>query len=453
MSRRPIIHTELPGPRATAVIEASKQFVSSSYTRDYPLVAERGEGCWIIDPDGNEFLDMTSGIAVTATGHCHPEVVQAISDQAGKLVHMSGTDFYYPTQAKLAAALCPRTPTKGGDTRVYFGNSGAESLEAAIKLARWKTGRPNFVSFFYAFHGRTMGALALTGSKYIQKKGFGPMLSGFFHTTYPDPYRMGGDQNAAASALADLDRLFDTTCPPTDVAAIVIEPIQGEGGYIVPPDSFLVELRALCDKHGILLVFDEVQSGMGRTGKLWAYEHTGVLPDIVCSAKGIASGLPLCATFASGEVMQWPPGAHASTFGGNPVACAAALKTLELLDRELMANATDVGAHLIRELVSRTSRHTNVGQIRGRGLMVGVEIVRDRAGKDRAKALRNDIVHECFRRGLLILGCGPNTVRFAPALTLTRSEASTAAELFAAVLDGLTSFDDATVTISRSGKT
>ena len=434
MSRRPILRTTLPGPKASALIAQSESFVSSSYTRDYPLVAASGQGCWITDPDGNEFLDVTSGIAVCSTGHCHPEVVQAICEQARNLVHMSGTDFYYAMQSQLAAALCERVPVKGGEAKVYFCNSGAEAVEAAMKLARWKTRRPGFIAFYNAFHGRTMGALSLTASKVRQKEGFGPFVPGVVHTLYPDSYRMGGAAAATQVAMDALHQRLATTTPVDEIAAIVVEPIQGEGGYLLPPDAFLDELRALCDEHGILLIFDEVQSGMGRTGRLWASEHSGVKPDIVTSAKGIASGMPLGATFASAEVMSWPPGAHASTFGGNPISCAAALKTLELLDGGLIDNARDVGEHLLAELERTVGNHPNVGQIRGRGLMIGVELVKSRTTKERAYELRNQVVRACFDRGLLILGCGQNTIRFAPALTINRDEATLAAELLAETL-------------------
>ncbi len=434
MVRRPVVQHPLPGPKAAALIALSEQHVTTSYTRDYPLVAASGAGCWITDPDGNEFLDLTSGIAVTSTGHCHPEVVEAIKQQADKLLHMSGTDFYYPVQAQLAAKLAEQAPVRGGHPRVYFGNSGTEANEAALKLARWHTRRPYLVSFYNGFHGRTMGALSLTTSKVRQREGFGPLLPGVFHTIYPDPYRMGGDAAATRAAIEHLRGLFATVLPANEVAAIFIEPMQGEGGYITPPDAFLHELRALCDAHGILLVFDEVQTGMGRTGRMWASEHSGVQPDIVTCAKGIASGLPLSAMIASAELMRWPPGAHASTFGGNPIACAAALKTIELLDGGLIQNADAVGAHLRAALTHLVGAHPNVAEVRGRGLWVGVELVKSRETKERAPALRNAVIQACFERGLLLLGCGTNTVRFAPALTLTHDEASVAAEIFADAL-------------------
>jgi 4-aminobutyrate aminotransferase len=435
MSRRPKLHHPLPGPKAQAIIDACEEVVSSSYTRDYPLVAERGEGCWIVDPDGNEFLDVTAGIAVCSTGHAHPEVVGAICEQASKLIHMSGTDFYYAPQTRLAAALSPRVPVKNGPARVHFSNSGAEANEAAMKLARWATGRPNLIAFANSFHGRTYGAMSLTASKVRQREWFGPFVPGVFHTTFPDPYRMGGDEKATSWCLERLEELFLTLVPAEEVAAIFVEPIQGEGGYVIPPDAFLRGLRALCDQHGILLVFDEVQSGMGRTGKLWACEHSGVQPDILTSAKGIASGMPLGATFASREIMSWPPGAHASTFGGNPVSCAAALKTLELLDREYTANAAATGEVLLAELQRVVGDHPRVGDIRGRGLMIGVELVKDKATRERDPDLRNKVVSTCFEHGLLILGCGRNTIRFASALTLSPDETRLAVELFAAALN------------------
>ncbi len=436
MSRRPVLRTELPGPHARALIERSNAVISPSYTRDHPLVAERGEGVWIIDPDGNEFLDMSAGIAVTSTGHCHPRVVAAICEQAGKLVHMSGTDFYYPVQGRLADRLVKMQPVRGERCRVYFGNSGAEANEAALKLARYYTGRKHFVAFLDAFHGRTMGALSLTASKARQREGFGPFLP-VTHTVFPDPYRMG--PNATKIALDHLRELFRTICPPSEVAAIFVEPIQGEGGYIVPPEDFLPELRKLADEHGILLVFDEVQSGMGRTGKMFAYEHFGVQPDIVCLAKGIASGLPLSATLASETIMRWKPGAHASTFGGNPVACAAAHATIDLLEESLIENAAVVGNKLMGMLHDAVGAHPNVGEVRGKGLMVGVELVANRSTKERASELRNAVVMDCFyRSGMVILGAGQNTVRFCPALTLTEHEAATAVELFATSLHALT---------------
>ncbi len=436
MSRRPSLRTELPGPLARALIERSNAAVSPSYTRDHPLVAERAEGVWITDPDGNEFLDMSAGIAVTSTGHCHPRVVAAIQEQAAKLIHMSGTDFFYPVQGRLADRLVRMQPVVGDKCRVYFGNSGTEANEAAMKLARFYTGRKHFVAFLDAFHGRTLGALSLTASKARQREGFGPFLP-VTHGIYPDPYRMGA--NATQMALDHLDNLFRTTCPPEEVAALFVEPVQGEGGYIIPPTDWLASLRALCDKHGILLVFDAVQCGMGRTGKMFAWEHWGVKPDIITLAKGIASGMPLSATIASERLMQWKPGAHASTFGGNPVACAAAHATLDLLEESLIDNSAQVGEQMMGMLRDAVGAHPYVGDIRGKGLMIGVELVMDRASKERAADFRNALVMDCFyRSGMVLLGAGRNTVRFCPGLTLAPEEAQTAVDLFATSLHALT---------------
>lgn len=436
MARYPALRTEVPGPNARAILSSSNGAVSPSYTRDHPLVAERAEGVWITDPDDNVFLDMSAGIAVTSTGHCHPRVVAAITEQAGKLIHMSGTDFYYPVQARLASRLTAMQPVRGDSCRVYFGNSGTEANEAAIKLARWVTRRPNFIAFLDCFHGRTMGALSLTSSKARQREGFGPFLP-VFHTVYPDPYRMGPD--ATEKAFEHLDMLFRTICPPEDCAAIFVEPVQGEGGYIFPPGDFLARLRTVCDQHGILLVFDEVQCGIGRTGKMFAWEHSGVKPDIISLAKGIASGMPLSATLASEDLMRWKPGAHASTFGGNPIACAAAHATLDLLEESLVNNSAVVGARMLEMFKAAIGDHPKVGDIRGQGLMIAIELVEDRATKKRATELRNKLVMDCFfRSGMVILGAGQNSIRFCPALTLTEEEAAVAVELFATSLNALT---------------
>jgi 4-aminobutyrate aminotransferase len=348
---------------------------------------------------------------------------------------MSGTDFFYPVQGRLADRLVRMQPVRGERCRVYFGNSGTEANEAAIKLARYFTGRHHFIAFLDSFHGRTMGALSLTASKVRQREGFAPFLP-VTHTIYPDPYRYGPD--ATRIALDHLATLFRTIVNPTEVAGIFVEPIQGEGGYVVPPDDFLPALRALCDEHGILLIFDEVQSGMGRTGKMWAYEHTGVKPDILSAAKGIASGLPLSATFASEDIMRWKPGAHASTFGGNPVACAAAWATLDLLEESLTENAAVVGKRLQDMLRDELGGHPMVGDIRGRGLMVGIELVKDRTSKERASDLRNDLVMHAFHTyGLIILGAGQNTIRLCPGLVCTEDEAAVAVDLLSRSLRDL----------------
>lgn len=427
----PRLMTPLPGPKAQAIIERDQKVMSPSYTRSYPLVATRGEGAMVEDPDGNRFLDFAAGIAVVATGHCHPKVVKAIQEQAARLIHMSGTDFYYENMVQLAERLAALTPG-GLARRVYFGNSGTEAVEAAIKLARYHTGRGQFVAFVGAFHGRTMGSLALTGSKNVQKKGFFPMMPGAHHVPYAYCYRCAYGKTPDTCAVecvgAIETELFRTTLPPDDVAAIFVEPVQGEGGYIVPPRKFFDELRRLADEYGILLIFDEVQSGMGRTGRMFACEHFGAVPDVMTLAKGIASGLPLGATVARAELMQWPPGAHASTFGGNPVAVAASLVTLELLEQELMENASRVGAHLMSRLRALPARIPTVGDVRGLGLMIGIELVRDQATKERAPALRDQLVQMCFERGLLLLGAGPNSIRLCPPLVVTKDQADFAAD-------------------------
>ncbi|MEX0717759.1 MAG: acetyl ornithine aminotransferase family protein [Planctomycetaceae bacterium] len=448
----PSIRTPLPGPRARALIEADERFTSPSYTRVYPLAVKRGEGAVIEDLDGNLFLDFTAGIAVCATGHCHPRVVAAVREQAGKLLHMSGTDFYYEPQAELArklaeifpAASVPdaqsvrvASPPGSASRRVFFTNSGAEAVEAAFKLARWNTKRKRIIAFYGAFHGRTMGALSLTASKTGQRRGFGPFVPEVTHIDYPDPYRTPD----GADPLATLDhlerQLFARAFPPEEVAAVFVEPIQGEGGYIVPPPEFHRRLKSLCEKHGILYVADEVQTGMGRTGKMFALEHWGVEPDILCLAKGIASGLPLGAIVARGDIMDWPPGSHASTFGGNPLSCVAAIETIRLIEEELMANSAAIGDHLLSELRALAGRHAIIGDVRGKGLMIGVELVRDRETKERATTERNDVVQRCFRKGLLLLGCGENSIRLCPPLVIDRAQADTAIRILDEALSEL----------------
>lgn len=425
----PQITTALPGPRARALIEADGQFVSPSYTRDYPLVIARGEGAIVEDVDGNRFLDCTAGIAVTSTGHSHPDVVAAIVEQAGRFLHMSGTDFYYEPQVRLAERLAALVPIEGA-VRSFFSNSGAEANEAAIKLARYATGRPFILAFLGSFHGRTLGALSLTASKAVQRKGFGPTAPGVFHAPYADCYRcpLGlRPSSCQAECLGVLeDQVLVHLVSPDDVAAVVVEPIQGEGGYLVPPAQFHQRLQALCRQHGILIVADEVQSGMGRTGRMFACEHFGLVPDVVTMAKGIASGMPLGVTSARAEVMAWPPGAHASTFGGNPVSCAAALATIELLTTSLVENAAAVGAHLMAGLTDLAARHPLIGDVRGKGLMIGIELVRDRQTKERATTERHEVVQAAFARGLLVLGAGRNAVRLAPPLVLTTAQADIA---------------------------
>ena len=431
----PKLITPLPGPKAKAIIDRDDQVISPSYTRSYPLVAERGEGAIVEDPDGNRFLDFAAGIAVVATGHCHPKVVKAIQEQAAQLIHMSGTDFYYENMVALAEKLASLAASLGsgrGHRRVYFGNSGTEAIEAALKLARYHSGRGQFIAFVGAFHGRTMGSLALTASKSVQQKGFFPAMPGVHHVPYAYCYRCAygktPDSCAVECVKAIETELFRTTVPAQEVAAIFVEPIQGEGGYVVPPRKFFDELQQLADEHGILIVADEVQSGMGRTGKMFASEHFGLEPDILALAKGIASGLPLGATVARAELMTWKQGAHASTFGGNPVAVAAALATIELLEQELVDNASFIGARLMDKLRDLPKRFKIVGDVRGLGLMIGIELVRDQMTKERAGDLRDKAVHMCFERGLLVLGAGPNTIRLCPPLVITKDQADFAAE-------------------------
>jgi 4-aminobutyrate aminotransferase len=423
----PHIRTPLPGPNAKRLIDIDEQYTSPSYTRVYPLVVERGQGAVIEDVDGNLFLDFTAGIAVTATGHCHPRVVAAIKDQADKLLHMSGTDFYYRPQVELARKLAELAPGSSAK-RVFFCNSGAEAVEAAVKLARFHTGRKHLIAFFGAFHGRTMGALSLTGSKMVQRRGFGPLIPEISHVEFPNCYRCPSYREPCCmDCIRQIEvDLFKKTVSPDDVAAIIVEPIQGEGGYIVPPPDFHQRLKALAERHGILYIVDEIQTGMGRTGKMFAIEHWGVQPDIICLAKGIASGMPLGAIVAGAHIMDWPPGSHASTFGGNPVSCRAALETIALLEEGLMENAAEMGRLMLERLTELKNQHELIGDVRGMGLMIGVELVKDRATKERAVEARDRVIQACFRRGLLLLGCGENTLRFSPPLLITREEVETA---------------------------
>ena len=431
----PDIKTSLPGPKAKAIIEKDAKYVSPSYTRDYPFVIASGSGAVVEDVDGNRFIDCAAGIAVNSTGVSHPDVVKAITEQAGKFIHMSGTDFYYEPQVRLAEELASLVPIDG-DVRSFFGNSGTEATEAALKLARYHTKRQGVIAFFGGFHGRSMGSLALTASKAIQRRGFMPFMAGVYHAPFPDPYRFNGSADACAEASLSFirDQLLMHLVSPDEVASIVFEPIQGEGGYIVPPKAFVQGLRELATEHGIVLVCDEVQSGMGRTGKMFALEHFGVKADVVNIAKGIASGLPLGVTCARAELMAWPPGAHASTFGGNPVSCAAANATIKLLKDSLMANAATVGAHMMDRLRALAEKHQIIGDVRGMGLMIGVEFVKDRKTKVRAADERNAVVQAMFRRGILILGAGKNAVRFAPPLVLSKDQADSVLDAFDASL-------------------
>jgi 4-aminobutyrate aminotransferase len=437
-AKLPHLITPLPGPKAQQIVERDRQVLSPSYTRDYPLVVKRGRGAVIEDVDGNSFLDFAAGIAVVSTGHCHPEVVAAIQKQASELIHMSGTDFYYPNMVELAEKLASIAPGKE-PKRVYFGNSGTEAVEAAIKLAKYHTKRDKLVAFHGAFHGRTMGALSLTASRAVQRKGFGTLLSGVFHMPFPDTYRGTygiRPENASADCLSYLENeLFRRRVDPDEVAGIFIEPVQGEGGYLPAPAEFLQGLEKICHKYGIMLVADEVQSGMGRTGKWWAVDYAGVEPDIICTAKGIASGMPLSAIITKASVMDWTPGAHASTFGGNPVCIAASLATLALIEKSYMANAARMGEFIKRQTADWPERHKIVGEVRGRGLMIGIEFVRDQKTKERAPDLRNRIVQMAFHKGLLVLGSGDTTLRLCPPLMIDEEQA----EFAVRTLDGIIS--------------
>jgi 4-aminobutyrate aminotransferase len=431
--KAPDLKTPLPGPKAAAIIARDAARVSPSYTRDYPFVMAKGEGAVVEDVDGNVFLDCAAGIAVTGTGHSHPDVVKAIVDQAHKYLHMSGTDFYYEPQVAVAEEIAKVAPIDGA-VRSFFSNSGTEANEAAIKLARYYTKRVNIIAFLGSFHGRSLGSLALTSSRSIQRRGFGPMMPGVFHAPYANPYRnpFGASAENCADAAIDYieDQILMHLTSPDEVAAIVVEPIQGEGGYVVPPAAFHQRLRELATKHGIMLIADEVQSGMGRTGRMFACEHFDLKTDIITIAKGIASGLPLGITAARADVMTWPPGSHASTFGGNPVSCAAALATMKVLQGGLIKNAEVVGAHMMDRLNALKERYPLIGDVRGKGLMIGAELVRDRVTKERATTERDRIVQQMFKRGVLILGAGRNAIRFAPPMVLTTAQADAILDVF-----------------------
>lgn len=433
MITRPEIKTALPGPKAAAIIARDAKRISTSYTRDYPFVMAKGEGAVVEDVDGNVFLDCAAGIAVTSTGHAHPAVVKAIVDQAHKYLHMSGTDFYYELQVQLGEVMAGIVPIEG-EVRSFFGNSGTEANEAALKLAKYSTKRMNIIAFLGSFHGRTLGSLAATSSKFIQRRGFGPMAPGMFHAPYANCYRCPvglKPETCQAECLGFVeDQILIHLVSPDEVAGVLVEPIQGEGGYVVPAAQFHQRLRELTSQHGMLLIMDEVQSGMGRTGRMFAAEHFGVKADIVTVAKGVASGLPLSVTAARADVMNWPPGAHASTFGGNPLSCAAALETIALLQNGLMKNAEIVGNHLLDRLRGLMDKYPLIGDVRGKGLMVGVELVRDRQTKERAATERDRIVQAMFKRGVLILGAGRNALRFAPPLVINKEQIDSVVDIF-----------------------
>lgn len=430
----PHIVTALPGPRAAEIIARDEAVLSPSYTRGYPLVIERGEGAVITDVDGNRFLDFNAGIAVLAAGHAHPRLTQAIREQAERFLHYSGTDFYYQNMVELAEKLAALAPI-GGRKRVYFGNSGTEALEAAFKLSRYHfsqgegegRGRDKMIAFFGGFHGRTMGALSLTGSKSVQKKGFGPLVPGVHHIPYGYCYRCAYGKQPETCAVECVKVIEETLIkhilPAEEIAAIVVEPIQGEGGYVVPPVKFFDELQTVARRHGILIIADEVQSGMGRTGKMWASEHFNLEPDMITIAKGIANGMPLSAVVARAGVMTWKPGAHASTYGGNPVAIASSLATIELLEEELIENAQVLGDFMLGRMRDWPRRFPVVGDVRGKGLMLGFELVADQVTKERAPQVRDRIEQLAFERGLLVLGAGQNSIRLCPPLVISRDQA------------------------------
>ena len=429
------ILTELPGPKARALLARDANVVSPSYPRDYPFVMSHGKGAEVWDVDGNRFLDFAAGIAVCSTGHCHPVVVEAIKSAAERFLHIS-SDYWHEGQVRLGERMNELAPMKE-PVMSFFAQSGTESVEGALKLARYVTGRPRFIGFLGGFHGRTMGSLSFTSSKYTQQKGFFPTMPGVTHVPYPNNYRplfAAKDQGQAVLSYIE-DVLFTSNVPPSEVAAILVEPIQGEGGYLVPPDGFLSGLRALCDRHGILLIFDEVQSGIGRTGKMFACQHFDVVPDIMSLAKGLGSGMPIGMVVAKKSIMsKWARGAHGNTYGGNPICCAAALATLDLVEKEYVGNAAVVGEYFFAKLRELAGRHAEIGEIRGKGLMIGMELITDQKSKAPAKALCDTLVTRAYYNGLILLQCGQSTVRFMPPLMIGRHDVDEAIRLLEASL-------------------
>ena len=423
----------LPGPNARKIIARDRNVISPSYPRGYPFVMDHGKGTEVWDVDGNRFLDFAAGIAVNSTGHSHPEVVKAIQDQAEKFIHIS-SDFYHDNWVLLGEKLANIAPWKG-PSMSFMTNSGTESVEAAIKLARYHSKRSQFIGFLGAFHGRTLGAVTFTASKANYKGGFFPLMNGVVHAPFPNPYRpllerLPGMGYGETVVHYIEEEILGRLIPSDDVAGILIEPIQGEGGYIVPPPDFFPALRALCDKYGILLIADEVQSGMGRTGKWWAMEHFGVEPDIVLTAKGIASGVPLGAMITKKKIMDWPKGSHGNTYGGNPIACVAALATIKLIEEQYLENTRLVGAYTLEALAEMAKNHPSIGEVRGIGFMIGVEFVKDKTNKEPAVRLRDDVIDYAFERGLLTLGCGKSTIRIAPPLSTSKLEIDEGLEIF-----------------------
>lgn len=436
----PWIQTALPGPKAQELLARERAWVSQNYVKDFQLVADHAQGMVVTDPDGNRFLDFAAGIAVCSTGHCHPRVVEAIQSQAERLIHFCNIPFYYPQMVELAERLAAVAPGEA-KKRVYFGNSGAEGIESALKLARLRTGRQKIVACFGGFHGRTMGALSLTASKAAQRMGYAPFLPEVHHTHFATCYRcpVGCQPESCEVECLDLleKTLFGSIAPPEEIAAIVIEPIQGEGGYAVPKQEFVTRLTEIAREHGILMIADEIQSGFGRTGKMFASEHFGFEPDILVSAKGIASGMPISCVIASDELMQWRSGGHGSTFGANPVSCAAALATLDLLEGGLIENAAKAGAYLRSRLEELGDRHPIVGQVRGLGLMLAVDLVEDRESREPAVEARQKVLQRCFDRGLVLLGCGASCLRIAPPLIITEHEVDIGVDILDEVLSEL----------------
>ena len=433
--RLPHIRMPLPGPKAQALIERDRLVSTPSYPRDYPFVMAKGRGAEAWDVDGNRFLDFASGIAVCSTGHSHPQVVQAIKDATDDFLHIS-SDYWHERMTRLCERINSLAPMRE-PVQVFLCQSGTESVEGALKLARYVTGRPRFIGFLGGFHGRSMGSLSFTASKYTQQAGFFPTMPGVTHVPYPNTYRplfAGADQGKAVLDYIE-NHLFQSNLPPSEVAAILVEPIQGEGGYLVPPEGFLQGLRDLCDRHGILLIFDEVQSGIGRTGRMFASEHWGVAPDIMTLAKGLGSGLPIGLTVARRRYMEkWKRGAHGNTYGGNPVTCAAALATLELVEHEYAANAAAVGAYFIGRLRELQNRFGCIGDVRGKGLMIGMELVEDRVSRKPVRELTERVLTRAFHNGLLLLSCGVSTVRFIPPLMINREHVDEAMVLLEAAL-------------------
>ncbi len=436
----PKIVVSPPGPKAKAIVDRDEQWASNAYIKEYPLVVARGQGAMVEDVDGNRFLDFMAGIAVSATGYGHPKVVAAVQEAAGRFLHICGSDFYYEAMATLCERLARLAPGPS-KKRVFLTNSGTEATEGAIKLARYSTRRTAIIAFHGAFHGRSTGAVTLTSSKARQHAGFGPLLPDVHHVPYAYRYRCQfcADKPACTRGCIDVleNELFVRQLDPRDVAAIFIEPVQGEGGYVFPPEGYLRDLRALCDRYGILLVADEVQCGVGRTGRMWACEHDGVEPDILLTAKGLGSGMPIGAMVAKESISTWESGSHGSTFGGNPVCCAAALATLDLVEGGLMENAVRMGERLLAGARSLAERHACIGEVRGRGLMIGIEFVRDRATREPAPILLRDLVLGAFREGLLLLGAGKSTLRLAPPLVVDQYDVDTALGMIDAQLGKL----------------